>query len=105
MSTAFKCSIFAALLITSAFFSTTSNAGQATGNLGVSLTISSACAVDSGYDARSRSYSVTRQSCSQGGEYQVRTEHANGHSETLADKPVTQVTGDAQGDTRVTLYW
>lgn len=105
MSTAFKRSIFAALMITSAFFSTTSNAGQAFGNMGVSLTISSSCAVDSGYDASSRSYSVTRQSCSKGGEYQVRTEHANGHSETLADQAVTQVSGDAKGDTRVTLYW
>ncbi|MDH4653889.1 hypothetical protein SA496_14560 [Pseudomonas sp. JS3066] len=89
-----------ALLVSSIALTATSQAGQASGELGISLTIANSCQVSSSFDPASGRYQVRPQNCGVDSRYRltsepVATDRANVDQQDDAD----------QGRTLVTLYW
>lgn len=93
-----------ALVLASFAFAPTSQAGQASGELGISLTIANACQVDSGFDPAAGRHRVQSRACARGGGYRVITEPSA--RDTPADANPSLRRDDAgDGRTLVTLYW
>lgn len=89
-----------ALLTSSAAFVSTSQAGQVSGDLGISVTIANSCQVSSRIDSANGRYQVQPQACDVDSSYRVTTE-----SVPTSRAIVHQHDETAEGRTLVTLYW
>ncbi|BAN49236.1 hypothetical protein [Metapseudomonas resinovorans] len=99
----FKTFLGPALALIGAAFASPSQAGQASAELGISLTVANSCQVSSRFDPADGRYQVQSQTCARDGGYRLIHEPA-APLQTGADK--LEQRGDAgAGRTLVTLYW
>jgi len=101
-----RTSRFASLVTAAAllFMGAQAQAGQASGNLAVGITITSSCALSS--NANGQSLRVENQNCDGINSFRVDRESNGVRSEApLSSNAVSEVKGTQAAPTVVTLYW
>lgn len=101
-----RSSRFASLVAAGAllFIGAQAQAGQASGNLAIGITITSSCALSS--DASGQSLRVKNHNCDGINSFRVDRESNGARSEApLSSNSVSEVKGTQAAPTVVTLYW
>lgn len=101
-----RCSRFASVVAAGAllFIGAQAQAGQASGNLALGITITSSCALSS--DASGQSLRVENHNCDGINSFRVDRESNGARSEApLSSNTVSEVKGTQAAPTVVTLYW